>query len=127
MSKRNKIIYWGATVWLASAMIASAVQQIFNIGGFVEIMERLKYPAYFAVILGIWKISGVTVILLPKLTLVKEWAYAGFFFVTSGAIFSHLVKSDSIMEIIPALALLVMTILSWYFRPADRKLKIERK
>lgn len=127
MSKRNKIIYWIATVWLALAMIASAVQQIFNIGGFVEIMERLQYPAYFAIILGIWKITGVIVILLPKLALVKEWAYAGFFFAMSGAILSHLAMSESIMDILPALVLLLMTILSWYFRPADRKLKIERK
>ena len=126
MSKRNKIIYWIATVWLALAMIASAVQQIFNIGGFVEIMERLQYPAYFAIILGIWKIAGVITILLPKLTLVKEWAYAGFFFVTSGAIFSHFAMNESIIEILPALVLLLMTILSWYFRPANRKLIIKR-
>ena len=42
MTKRNKIIYWVATVWLAVAMIASGIQQIFTIGGFVEIMERLS-------------------------------------------------------------------------------------
>jgi len=124
-NKMKKLLYWIATVWLALAMIASAVQQIFNIGGFVEIMERLQYPAYFAIILGIWKIAGVIVILLPKLALVKEWAYAGFFFVMSGAIFSHLAMSESILEILPALVLLLMTILSWYFRPEHRKLIVE--
>ena len=71
-------------------MLASAVQQIFNIGGFVEIMESLQYPGYFAVILGVWKMAGVMVILLPKLALVKEWAYAGFFLVMSGATISHI-------------------------------------
>jgi len=81
MKKGNKIIYWIATVWLAAAMVASGIQQIFTIGGFVEIMKRLEYPTYFSLILGIWKLLGVTALLVPRLPLLKEWAYAGFFFV----------------------------------------------
>src|SRR2546429_456456 len=37
----------------------------------------------------IWKIFGVVALLAPKFPLLKEWAYAGFFFAMSGAIFSH--------------------------------------
>lgn len=127
MSKRNKIIYWVATVWLSLAMLASAVQQIFNIGGFVEIMAKLEYPTYFATILGIWKVLGVVAILLPRFTLVKEWAYAGFFFVTSGAVLSHVAMNESFAEIMPGVLLMLMTIASWYFRPANRKLIIIEK
>lgn len=127
MTKRNKIIYWIATVWLSLAMLASAVQQIFNIGGFVEIMAKLEYPAYFATILGIWKVLGVAAILLPRFALVKEWAYAGFFFVTTGAVFSHVAMNESFAEIMPGLLLMLMTIASWYFRPANRKLIINEK
>lgn len=121
MTKRNKIIYWIATIWLALAMTASAIQQIFNIGGFVEIMERLDYPSYFAAIIGTWKIAGVIALLIPKFPLVKEWAYAGFFFVMSGAIFSHMAMNEPFTEIVPGLVLLSMTIISWKFRPEDRK------
>ena len=121
MTKRNKIIYWIATVWLGLAMIASGVQQVLNIGGFVDIMERLSYPSYFSMIIGSWKILGVIAIIIPKYPLIKEWAYAGFFFVMSGAIFSHIAASDEIVEIFPALFLLILTLISWYFRPENRK------
>jgi hypothetical protein len=73
-------------------------------------------------ILGVWKILGAIAVLIPKFALLKEWAYAGFFFSMSGAILSHMASGNSINEIFPALLLLVLTIVSWYFRPADRKM-----
>jgi hypothetical protein len=82
----------------------------------------LGYPAYFLTILGIWKISGVIVVLIPKFTLLKEWAYAGFFFAMSGAVFLHIAMGSSAKEIFPSLLLLILTIISWYFRPTDRKI-----
>ena len=127
MKKRDKIIYWVASIWLAVAMIASGIQQIFTIGGFVEIMERLEYPTYFSVILGVWKIAGVVTILIPKYPLLKGWAYAGFFFVMSGAIFSHLAVGDEAVELFAPIFLLVLTVVSWYFRPNDRKISITQK
>lgn len=124
MAKRTKIIYWIATVWLALAMVASGIQQIFTIGGFVEIMERLGFPTYFSIILGVWKIAGVVAILIPKFPLLKEWAYAGFFFVMSGAIISHLAVADKAIELFAPAFLLILTVVSWHFRPIDRKLPI---
>lgn len=124
MKKRDKYIYWIATVWLASAMIASGIQQIFTIGGFVEIMRKLAFPTYFSKILGIWKLMGVTVILIPGFPLLKEWAYAGFVFVLSGAIISHLVVADGTKEIFAPAFLLVITMLSWYFRPMNRRINM---
>jgi hypothetical protein len=52
----------------------------------------------------------------------EEWAYAGFFFVMSGAVFSHIASGDPLNEIFPALLLLILTVVSWYFRPAHRKI-----
>ena len=122
MTKRNKIIYWIATIWLAAGMLASGLQQIFHTKGFVDIIVSLGYPLYFLYILGAWKILGAIVILIPKFSLIKEWAYAGFFFVMSGAVFSHIASGHSIKEILPSLVLLILTVVSWYFRPADRKI-----
>jgi uncharacterized membrane protein len=122
MTKRNKIIYWVSTIWLASAMLASGVQQIFQTKGFVDIMIPLGYPLYFLTILGVWKVLGAVAVLIPKYPLLKEWAYAGFFFAMSGAIVSHLAVGASMVELIPSVTLLIMTIASWYFRPADRKI-----
>jgi uncharacterized membrane protein YphA (DoxX/SURF4 family) len=79
MKKRDKIIYWVSTIWLALAMVASGLQQLFHTKGFVDIMTHLSYPLYFMYILGVWKLLGAIVILIPKFSLIKEWAYAGFF------------------------------------------------
>lgn len=122
MSTRNKIIYWIATVFLAFGMLTGGVQQLLQIGGYVGIIGHLGYPKYFLSIIGAWKILGVIAILVPRFPVLKEWAYAGFFFVMSGAVISHLAMGDTIKEIYPSLTLLTMTALSWYFRPADRKI-----
>ncbi len=127
MKKRRALIYWIATVWLATAMIASGIQQIFSIGGFVEIMKRLGYPSYFSQIIGIWKLLGIIVLLIPSVPLLKEWTYAGFFFILSGAIISHIAVADPAMESFAPAFLLVMTILSWYFRPLRRKINVALK
>ena len=126
MEKRNKIIYWIATIWLSLGMLSTGTVQILKIKGdgpgSLDSMTHLGYPPYFVTILGISKILGVVALLVPKFLLLKEWAYAGFFFMMSGAIFTHVAAGNSISEIFPSLLLLILTVVSWYFRPADRKL-----
>ena len=124
MTKRNKIIYWIATVWLALGMLSTGAGQLLKMktgAGGADSITHLGYPAYFLIIIGIWKILGVIAILIPKLPLLKEWAYAGFSFAMSGAIFSHIALGNPVKEMLPSLLLLVLTFVSWYFRPADRK------
>ena len=129
MSTRNKIIYWISTVWLALGMLSSGILQLVKTKGDGTLsppgvygITHLGFPVYFLTILGVWKILGVVALFMPKSPLLKEWAYAGFFFVTSGAIYSHITVGDSFKEIFPSLLLLIMTLVSWYFRPADRKI-----
>ena len=125
MTKTNKIIYWIATIWLALGMISTAAVQLVkakNGQGGADMITHLGYPVYLLTLLGIGKILGVVAVLIPKFPLVKEWAYAGFFFIMSGAVFSHIASGDAMREIFPSLLLLVLTVISWYFRPADRKI-----
>ena len=124
MTKRNKIIYWIATIWLALGMVSTGGVQLFKVktgAGGVDMITQLGYPVYFITILGVWKILGAITVLIPKFPLLKEWAYAGFFFAMTGAAFSH-IASGSAHEIFPSLLLLILTLVSWYFRPADRKM-----
>src|SRR5665213_1647063 len=124
-SKRNKIIYWIATIWLALGMVSTGLVQLFKAKagqGGEEMITHLGYPVYLLAILGTWKILGVVAVLIPKFSLLKEWAYAGFFFVMTGAIFSHIAIGDSVYSIFPALLLLILICISWYFRPATRKI-----
>lgn len=124
MTKRNKIIYWIATLWLALGMISTGAVQLLKAKegqGGLDTITHLGYPAYILTILGVWKFLGVVAVLIPRFPLIKEWAYAGFFFMMTGATFSHLATGDSVSAIFPALLLLILTLVSWYFRPADRK------
>lgn len=123
LTTRNNLIYWAITGFLAFGMLAQGVSQIVHTQGYVDIiMVQLGYPSYFLTIIGVWKLLGVITILMPRFKLLKEWAYAGFFFVMSGALFSHIASGAPIIATTPALVLLVLIVLSWYFRPADRKI-----
>src|SRR5215813_10532862 len=125
MEKRNKIIYWIATIWLALGMAATGLVQLSQAKagqGGADMITHLGYPVYLLTILGVWKILGVVAILIPRFPLLKEWAYAGFFFIMSGAVLSHIAVGDPLKEIFPASLLLVLTVVSWYLRPPDRKI-----
>ncbi len=121
MTKTNKIIYWISTLWLALGMFSTGIVQLIKQEEELAKITHLGYPVYFLTILGVWKIMGVIAVLIPQFPRLKEWAYAGFFFAMSGALFSHLAKGDSASEIFPAILLLILTAISWHFRPANRK------
>lgn len=125
MEKRNKIIYWIATLWLALGMLSTAAVQLVKAkegAGGLTSLTHLGYPVYLLTLLAVWKILGVIAVLIPKFTLLKEWAYAGFFFAMSGAMFSHLAVADAAKELFGPGLLLILTVISWYFRPAGRKI-----
>ncbi|MHB1050726.1 MAG: DoxX family protein [Bacteroidota bacterium] len=122
MKKKNKIIYWIATLWLSLGMVSTGIVQIIHMKEEVERMAALGYPAYFLTIIGTWKMLGVVAVLLPKFPLIKEWAYAGFFFLMSGAILTHLAVDSTMFEYFGPSLLLVLTVISWYYRPNERKL-----
>jgi len=122
MKKRDKIIYWIATLWLALGMTSTGIVQLMKIPEEITLMTRIGFPAYFLTIIGVWKLLGVVAILVPKFPLVKEWTYAGFFFAMSGAIFCHLASGSGAADYFGPGLLLVLTIISWYFRSAERKI-----
>lgn len=123
MEKRKKLIYWIATIWLALGMLSTGIVQLLQLEEELKkTVDILGYPAYFLTLIGVWKILGVLVILLPKQPVLKEWAYAGFFFVMSGAIVSHLVVKDPAIELFGPALLLVLTVVSrYYFRVGARE------
>lgn len=119
---KNKILYWIATLWLALGMVSTGIVQLLNTDQEAATINRLGYPFYVLTLLGSWKIAGAIAVLLPGLLLLKEWAYAGFFFLMSGAIISHIAIHDPLSTLFPPLLLLALTMASWYFRPANRKI-----
>lgn len=123
MKKREKLIYWISTIWLSLGMVSTGIVQLVQMEDELKKMSELGFPFYFLPILGVWKILGVIAVLVPNFLLLKEWAYAGFFFIMSGAIMSHLAIGDEMKEYFGPSLLLVLTLVSWYFRPANRKIQ----
>ncbi|MDB5089022.1 MAG: hypothetical protein JWR09_3016 [Mucilaginibacter sp.] len=122
MEKRKVIGYWIITVILSFCIFSGGLAQAMQVKGVVQGFKPLRYPTYFISIIGVWKMLGIIAILVPNFKLLKEWAYAGIFFVMSGAVISHIASNDVSIQIIAPVVLAIFTVLSWYLRPADRKI-----
>lgn len=122
MEKRKLIWYWIITVILSFCIFTGGLFQALQVKGVVEGFKPLGYPIYFISIIGIWKMLGVIAILAPNFKLLKEWAYAGIFFTMTGAVVSHVASNDIHAQIIAPIMLAIFTVLSWYLRPANRKI-----
>ena len=122
MKKSHKIIYWISTVWLSLGMFSTGITQLLKLKEAAGVVLNLGYPEYFLDILGVWKILGVVAILTPNFPLLKEWAYAGFFFCMSAALYSHIKMGSAASDYFGPSLLIVLTVVSWYYRPTDRKL-----
>lgn len=121
MKKSQKIVYWIATLWLALGMLSTGIVQLIQYQPEVTRMEALGYQPYLLPLLGVCKILALIAIFVPRYPLVKEWAYAGLFFMMMGAVYSHIAHDDPATEIFGPGLLLVLTVVSWYFRPGEKK------
>lgn len=122
MEKRKLIWYWIITALLSFCIFIGGLFQTLQLKAVLEGFKPLGYPTYFISLIGIWKMLGVIAILIPNFKLLKEWAYAGIFFTMTGAVISHIASNDVKVQIISPIVLAVFTLLSWYLRPANRKI-----
>jgi uncharacterized membrane protein YphA (DoxX/SURF4 family) len=114
----KKISYWATTGLSAFALAGIGLADLMRAPQMLAGLAHLGYPAYFATILGAWKLAGVVAILAPGFPRLKEWAYAGFFFTLSGAAMSHASSGDPAGNILFPVVLLGMVATSWALRPA---------
>lgn len=123
MSTRGKTIgYWVATGLTAAAFLMGGLSDLSHAPQVMEGMKALGYPAYFATILGVWKVLGAFALLAPRLPRLKEWAYAGIAFDLTGAAASHAFSGDPAGKVITPLVILGIAAASWALRPESRKL-----
>src|ERR1700712_5732384 len=111
MEKRKLLWYWIITGILSFCIFSGGLAQAILVKGVVQGFKPLGYPDYFISIIGIWKVLGIIAILIPKFPLLKEWAYAGIFFVMTGAVISHIASNDLSVQIIAPLVLAIFTVL----------------
>ncbi|MFP8891992.1 MULTISPECIES: DoxX family protein [Chryseobacterium] len=111
-TKTTKIIYWSGAIFMSLWFGASGFFELTKNPVVWDITRQLGYPHHFIYILGIFKISGVMVLLLPnKLLRLKEWVFAGMFFDILFAFFSKIavLGFPSTVDAIVAFSVLTVT------------------
>jgi len=118
-NKRNRIIYLVATGFLTLMMLGSAGMYFYDYPMVSETFAKLGFPTYIIYPLAIAKILGLIAIWTKKSQMLKEWAYAGFFFDFILAISAHVMINDG--EHAGALIALVLLLVSYFF---DKKMNV---
>jgi hypothetical protein len=122
-SKRSRAIaYWVTTLLGPASFVVGGMLFLTQGEQQVATLAHLGYPAYLLYILGLWKWLGAVAVVVPALPLLKEWAYAGFFFELSGAAASHAFAGDGLGPIVQPLVFLALVVASWALRPASRRI-----
>lgn len=129
---RTKIIaYWVVTILIALETLVGGVTDLIQgkailVAGtpVADIVTQLGYPLYILRIIGVWKLLGGIVLLIPGYPRLKEWAYAGIFFELSGAAASWWLHEHNLGQAIPPMTLAVIALVSWALRPQHRLLGV---
>jgi DoxX-like protein len=116
----RKIAYWASTI-IAALMLAFALSYLTGSPQVVDGFNHLGYPQHLRIVLGVAKPAAAVVLLLPGLRLLKEWAYVGVTCAWLMAFVAHWQAGDGILSFMP-LGLLILLIVSYLTRPADRRL-----
>jgi uncharacterized membrane protein YphA (DoxX/SURF4 family) len=114
--------YWIATSLVALDFLAGGIAAIAHPPMVLAGMQHLGYPAYFASLLGAWKVLGALAIVAPRFPRLKEWAYAGIFFDLTGAAVSHSASGDGVGHAAAPLVFALVAGASWALRPPSRLL-----
>ena len=114
--------YWVTTIFGPASFVIGGVLHLTHAEQVMSGLAHLGYPAYFASILGAWKVLGAIAIVMPRFPRLKEWAYAGFFFDLTAAAVSRAAVGDSAADIVAPLVFLALVLASWALRPESRTL-----
>lgn len=110
--KKTKITYWTSTGLLSLMMVFSAVQYFTN-PEIATNFQKIGFPDFFRIELGIAKIIGALVLIIPAIPAkFKEWAYAGFAITFISAAIAHISSGDPTANTIAPLVFLVVLIVS---------------
>jgi len=114
--KRNKIIYWVVTVLISFGLGLGSVFNAMSSKESIELVhDKLGYPEYLVPFLGVAKLVGIVVILIPGFRRLKEWAYAGLVYDLLGAVYSHIAISAPVGDWAPLFILIGLLGISYIY------------
>ncbi|WP_449397744.1 DoxX family protein [Chryseobacterium wanjuense] len=116
-TKTTKTIYWSGATFMSLWFGASGFFELTKNPVVWDITQQLGYPSHFIYILGVFKLAGVLVLLLPnRLLRLKEWVFAGMFFDIIFAFFSKIAVIGFISTIDAIVAFTVLLVTYFMFR-----------
>ena len=119
--KTRKIVYYATTGIISFMMLFIAFETLIQPEVKVS-MEKLGFPDYFRIELGIAKIIGAILIWMP-FRLLKEMAYIGFGIMFLSASIAHYVMGDPADKIIAGLVFFAILIVSYI---GNQKLELKQ-
>jgi hypothetical protein len=119
MTETKTVIYWAATLFVAGIMTISGILALTHSPGMMTALAHLGYPPYFSDLLGVAKVIGVCVLLVPRIPRLKEWVYVGFGITVLSASYSHLHSGDGVLALEPLMTFAALVI-SYMMRPLGR-------
>ena len=125
--KKVNIIYWTTTtlIFLFEGVLPALTSQTEMAK---EGIAHLGYPAYFGVLLVVFKVLGALALILPQVPpRIKEWAYAGFTFDFIAASVSHwVVDGFGGQAIFPLVVLAILMVsYTYYYKKMEGTLKTQ--
>jgi DoxX-like family len=114
--KKNDIIYWATTglLFLFEGVMPALTSQS-EMGK--EGVRHLGYPAYFGIMLTVFKVVGALALILPQVpSRIKEWAYGCFMIEFIAAAWSHLaIDGFGVQAFFPFIVLAILGVSYYYF------------
>lgn len=121
----QKAVYWASTI-IVSLMLLMALMYLTGSEQVVSGFAKAGYPQHLRIVLGLAKPAAAIVLLLPRLAVLKEWAYAGATFAWVMAFISAYVSGEGAQVWIMPPVLLALLATSYVTRPPDRRVSQRR-
>jgi len=115
------IAYWGATGVVTVVPLLAAFAYLTTSPEAVENFRHVGYPQQLRVLLGVGKLAGAIVLLLPRLPILKEWAYAGFTLMWIAATVAHYLAGDKPLFLLPVVLIAALAV-SYVTRSPNRRI-----
>ena len=107
-------LYWGVTGLFGVAMLGAGAFELTHPADLIEGLDRLGYPHDALTLIGIGKLVGAAIILVPSFDRLKEWAFAGFAVDFYGAVASHTIMGDTAEQTAPAVFVSIFCAAAYY-------------
>lgn len=123
-TRLRTVAYWLCTGLVAFFIGSGGLAYALQVPDVVQGAVALGFPVHFVVLLGVWKVLGAITILVPRLPLIKEWAYIGIAIDLTGAASATIATDAEWWHAAAPLSIGLLLAVSWALRPESRRLPV---